>query len=164
SSAVLAFDLGASSGRALLGEITSSDHESPGTLKITEIHRFANIPVQMGKHLHWNFPMLLQEVKHGIRKAFQAGYQPVSYGIDSWGVDYGLIDRNGELIGVPYHYRDLRTEGMVEETCDQVGRERLFQETGLQFMPFNTIFQLNAMLKSKSPMLEIADKFLLTPD
>ena len=95
SSAVLAFDLGASSGRALLGEITSADHESPGMLKITEIHRFANIPVQMGQHLHWNFPMLLQEVKHGIRKAFQAGYQPVSYGIDSWGVDYGLIDRNG---------------------------------------------------------------------
>lgn len=164
SSAVLAFDLGASSGRALLGEITASDHDSPGILKITEIHRFANTPVQMGDHLHWNFPMLLQEVKHGIRKAFQDGYRPVSYGIDSWGVDYGLIDRNGELIGVPYHYRDLRTEGMVEETCKQVGRERLFQESGLQFMPFNTIFQLNAMLKAKSPMLDIADKFLLTPD
>ena len=164
SSAVLAFDLGASSGRALLGEITASDHDSPGILKITEIHRFANTPVQMRDRLHWNFPMLLQEVKHGIRKAFQDGYRPVSYGIDSWGVDYGLIDRNGELIGVPYHYRDLRTDGLVEETCKQVGRERLFQESGLQFMPFNTIFQLNAMLKAKSPMLNIADKFLLTPD
>ena len=99
SSAVLAFDLGASGGRAALGEITSADHESPGMLKITEIHRFANIPVQMGQHLHWNFPIFAQEVKHGIRKAFQAGYQPVSYGIDSWGVDYGLIDRNGSSSG-----------------------------------------------------------------
>lgn len=164
SSAVLAFDLGASSGRALLGEITFTDHHSPGMLKITEIHRFANTPVQLGEHMHWNFPMLLQEVKHGIRKAFQDGYKPVSYGIDSWGVDYGLIDSNGELIGVPYHYRDSRTEGMMEYTWKQVGRERLFQESGLQFMPFNTIFQLQAMLKSKSPMLKIADKILLTPD
>lgn len=164
SSAVLAFDLGASSGRALLGEITFDDHNSPGILKITEIHRFTNTPVQLGERLHWNFPMLLQEVKRGIRKAFQAGYEPVSYGIDSWGVDYGLIDGNGELIGVPYHYRDSRTEGMMEHTWKQVGRERLFQESGLQFMPFNTIFQLQAMLKSKSSMLKIADKILLTPD
>lgn len=164
SSAVLAFDLGAGSGRALLGEITFDDHNSPGILKITEIHRFTNTPVQFGEHLHWNFPMLLQEVKQGIRKAFQAGYNPVSYGIDSWGVDYGLIDGNGELIGVPYHYRDSRTEGMMEHTWEQVGKERLFQESGLQFMPFNTIFQLQAMLISKSPMLKIADKILLTPD
>lgn len=165
SSAVLAFDMGASSGRTLLGEIAASpDGGSQGILKITEIHRFANVPVQFGEHMHWNTPMLLQEVKNGIRKAFQAGYAPVSYGIDSWGVDYGLIDRNGELIGIPYHYRDPRTEGMVEETCSQVGRERLFQESGLQFMPFNTIFQLNAMRKASSPMLDIADALLLTPD
>ncbi|MFC7679368.1 rhamnulokinase family protein [Paenibacillus sp. GCM10028914] len=164
SSAVLAFDMGASSGRALIGEIIRQEEGDPGLLRITEIHRFPNIPVQIGEHLHWNIAALFQEVKHGIQKAFQAGYSPESYGMDTWGVDFGLVDRNGELVGIPYHYRDTHTVGMVEKTCAQVGRQRLFDESGLAFMPFNTIFQLNAMLKANSPKLEIADKLLLTPD
>nr|WP_082112366.1 rhamnulokinase family protein [Paenibacillus sp. DMB20] len=164
TSAVLAFDMGASSGRALIGEIIPQEQGEPGLLKITEIHRFPNVPVQIGNHLHWNIASLFQEVKHGIKKAFQSGYRPESYGMDTWGVDFGLIDRNGELAGIPYHYRDNQTAGMVEETCAQVGRQRLFEESGLEFMPFNTIYQLNAMVKANSPLLEIADKLLLTPD
>ncbi|RUT46460.1 rhamnulokinase [Paenibacillus anaericanus] len=161
---VLAFDIGASSGRALIGQIVQQNSGEPGLLTITEIHRFPNIPVQIGNHLHWDTVMLLQEVKNGIRKAFQAGYTPESYGIDTWGVDFGLLDSQGELLGIPYHYRDPQTEGLIEELNEKLGRERLFQESGLQFMPFNTIYQLYAMLKAGSPKLDIAETLLLTPD
>ncbi|MEK4512246.1 rhamnulokinase [Paenibacillus sp. FSL K6-2524] len=161
---VLAFDIGASSGRALIGQIVQQNSGEPGLLTITEIHRFPNIPVQIGNHLHWDTVMLLQEVKNGIRKAFQAGYTPESYGIDTWGVDFGLLDSQGELLGIPYHYRDPQTEGLIDELNEKLGRERLFQESGLQFMPFNTIYQLYAMLKAGSPKLDIAETLLLTPD
>lgn len=201
---VLAFDLGAGSGRAIIGEIVEEPPwttDGPGEggrngterdqdaavlldqageemhlqssglaeeavrkLRITEIHRFPNHPVQIGRHLHWDTPMLLQEIKNGIRKAFQAGYEPQSCAIDTWGVDFGLLDRNGELLGIPYHYRDRQTEGVVEEVSALVGSERLFRESGLQFMPFNTIYQLYAMKKAASPKLDVADTLLLTPD
>lgn len=95
--------------------------------------------------------MLLREIKTGIRKAFQAGYRPESCAIDTWGVDFGLLDRNGELLGIPYHYRDRQTEGLVEEVSALVGAERLFRESGLQFMPFNTLYQLYAMKKPAPP-------------
>lgn len=161
---VLAFDLGASSGRAIIGELVREEHGHPGRLNITEIHRFANTPVQIGDHLHWNIAMLLQEIKHAIRQAFQAGFKPVSCGIDTWGVDFGLLDRNGELLGIPYHYRDRQTEGLVEEISALIGEEQLFRESGLQFMPFNTLYQLYAMKKANSPKLETAETLLLTPD
>ncbi len=171
---VLAFDLGASSGRAFIGEIrsespdnsTGATADAPGVRKlhITEIHRFPNVPVQIGGHLHWDTPMLLREIKTGIRKAFQAGYRPESCAIDTWGVDFGLLDRNGELLGIPYHYRDRQTEGLVEEVSALVGAERLFRESGLQFMPFNTLYQLYAMKKAGSPKLDLAETLLLTPD
>ncbi|GAA0136716.1 rhamnulokinase family protein [Paenibacillus sp. YSY-4.3] len=167
SPCVLAFDLGAGSGRALIGELVrdeSDQPDHPGRLQITEIHRFANMPIQIGEHLHWNIAMLLQEIKHAIRQAYQAGYKPVSCGIDTWGVDFGLLDRNGELLGIPYHYRDRQTEGLVEEVSALIGEERLFRESGLQFMPFNTLYQLYAMKKANSPKLEMADTLLLTPD
>ncbi|WP_019636056.1 rhamnulokinase [Paenibacillus fonticola] len=161
---VLAFDLGASSGRAFIGELVKEDGGHPGKLNITEVHRFPNVPVQVGNHLHWNIAMLLQEIKLGIRKAFQAGYKPLSCGIDTWGVDFGLLDRNGELLGLPYHYRDRQTEGLVEEITEWIGSEQLFRESGLQFMPFNTLYQLYAMKKAGSPKLEMAQTLLLTPD
>lgn len=168
SPCVLAFDLGAGSGRAFIGKIVkdggSGAATGPGKLQITEIHRFPNTPVQIGGHLHWDTPMLLQEIKNGIRKAFQAGYRPESCGIDTWGVDFGLLDRNGELLGIPYHYRDRQTEGLVEEVSALVGAERLFRESGLQFMPFNTLYQLYAMKKANSPKLDMAETLLLTPD
>lgn len=162
---VLAFDLGASSGRAFVGEIVKADGAGgPSQLKITEIHRFSNDPVRIGSHLHWDTLMLFQEIKKGIRKAFQAGFQPQSCGIDTWGVDFGLLDRNGELIGIPYHYRDHQTDGLVEKVSAKIGPERLFRKSGLQFMPFNTLYQLYAMKKAASPKLDIADTLLLTPD
>lgn len=173
---VLAFDLGASSGRAFVGEIISERPGDPSgagadngsssvrKLNIIEVHRFPNVPVQIGGHLYWDTPMLLREIKTGIRKAFQAGYRPESCAIDTWGVDFGLLDRNGELLGIPYHYRDRQTEGMVEEVSALVGPERLFRESGLQFMPFNTLYQLYAMRKAGSPKLDLAETLLLTPD
>jgi rhamnulokinase len=163
TASVLAFDLGASSGRALIGELLL-DGAGETRLNITEVHRFPNVPVHIGDHLYWDILLLLQEVKTGIRKAFQAGFKPESFSIDTWGVDFGLLDRNGELLGNPYHYRDSQTEGLIEEVCDLIGREKLFLESGLQFMPFNTIYQLYAMKKANSPKLEQAATLLLTPD
>lgn len=162
TASVLAFDLGASSGRALIGELIPIDHGKP-VLKITEIHRFSNGPVHIGNHLHWDILLLLSEVKTGIRKAFQDGFQPESFSIDTWGVDFGLLDRNGELLGNPYHYRDSQTEGLIEEVNSLIGKEKLFLQSGLQFMPFNTLYQLYAMKKAHSPKLEQADTLLLTP-
>lgn len=163
SPAVLAFDLGASSGRALIGEMTlGSDGEK--SLRMTEIHRFTNGHIQVGKHYYWDILMIVQEIKKGIRKAFQQGYHPLSYGIDTWGVDFGLLDENGELLGNPYHYRDPQTNGLIKEVCEMVGEERLFMEGGLQLMPFNTIYQLYAMKKASCPKLSNARTLLLTPD
>lgn len=159
----LAFDIGAGSGRALIGECIRGD-DGRLALKLTEVHRFPNEPVQVGPHLHWDILRILQEIKNGIRKAYQAGFEPVSFGIDTWGVDFGLLDRNGELLGAPYHYRDTQTQGMVEELSRLIGEGRLFLKSGLQFMPFNTIYQLYAMKKMHSPKLDMAHTLLLTPD
>ncbi|HUC94244.1 MAG TPA: rhamnulokinase family protein [Paenibacillus sp.] len=161
-SSALAFDLGASSGRALIGELT--DEGGQPALRVTEIHRFPNRPVQVGRHLHWDILLLLQEVKAGIRKAFQQGCAVESFGIDTWGVDFGLLDANGELLGNPYHYRDPQTEGLIEEVGALIGAEELYEQGGLQSMPFNTIYQLYAMVKAGSPQLQAAQTLLLTPD
>jgi len=103
----LAFDLGASNGRALLGSIEN------GHLEITELHRFPNNPVRLPSGLHWNILELWTNIQQGLQAA--APYQPVSLGLDTWGVDFGLLDKDDVLIGNPYHYRDHRTEGMMEE-------------------------------------------------
>ncbi|MEX1031076.1 MAG: rhamnulokinase family protein [Paenibacillaceae bacterium] len=161
-STVLAFDLGASSGRALIGQLFDDD-ELP-KLHVKEIHRFPNHAIQVGHHLHWDILRLLYEIKSGIRMAFQAGYKPETFGIDTWGVDFGLLDGNGELLGNPYHYRDSHTEGLIEEIEEMVGRDALYEQGGLQFMPFNTIYQLAAMKKAGSSKLDIAHTLLLTPD
>ncbi|CAM4323383.1 rhamnulokinase [Paenibacillus tarimensis] len=163
TAAVLAFDLGAGSGRALIGELRENG-TGGRRLEVTEIHRFPNQAVTTGSHLHWDFLRLLHEVKTGIRKACQAGYEPGTLGIDTWGVDFGLLDRNGELLGNPYHYRDPQTDGLVEEVGNLVGEEELYAHSGVQFMPFNTIYQLYAMRKAASPKLDAADTLLLTPD
>jgi rhamnulokinase len=161
-STVLAFDLGASSGRALIGQLL--DDNGQPKLLVREIHRFPNHAIQVGDHLYWDILRLLREIKTGIRKSFLEGYQPETFGIDTWGVDFGLLDGNGELIGNPYHYRDPQTEGLIEDINEWIGKEALYQQGGLQFMPFNTIYQLAAMRKSASPKLDIANTLLLTPD
>lgn len=161
---VLAFDLGASSGRALIGELLPDEESGQKKLKVTEIHRFPNQPIAVGGHLHWDILRLLQELKIAIRKAFQEGFAPQTFGIDTWGVDFGLLDANGELLGNPYHYRDPQTEGIIEELNELIGKDRLYEQGGLQFMPFNTINQLYAMKKAASPKLAAGTTLLLTPD
>ncbi|MCR8634038.1 rhamnulokinase [Paenibacillus radicis (ex Xue et al. 2023)] len=167
---VLAFDLGASSGRAVIGKLEPlRDGEdragAPRRLTVEEIHRFPNDPVQVGKHLHWDILRLLHEIKQGIVKAGHAGHHAVeSLAIDSWAVDFGLLDASGQLLGNPYHYRDHHTEGMMEEVETLISREELFDSTGIQFLPFNTIYQLYALKKNESLQLQQADKLLMIPD
>jgi len=159
---VLAFDLGASSGRALIGRLHGDKQERK--LAVRELHRFPNHAIQAGDRLHWDMLRLLHEVKQGILKACRTGEAPRTFGIDTWGVDYGLLDANGELLGNPYHYRDARTEGLIEEVGGLVGKEALYLQSGIQFMPFNTVYQLYAMRKGGSPKLDRAETLLLTPD
>lgn len=161
STNLLAFDLGAESGRAVLGRLDT------GRLALTELHRFANTPCRMNGHLHWNLPAIWENLKTGLRNASAAvgsGQSLHGLGIDTWGVDFGLIDRNGEILGLPICYRDSRTDGMMDKAFQQVPRDRVFQATGIQFMQFNTLFQLLAMRQCRSPMLDAAERLLMIPD
>ncbi len=152
----LAFDLGASNGRALLGSIDG------GRLAITELHRFPNGPVALPSGLHWNILGLWAEMLQGMRAA--APHHPVSVGVDTWGVDFGLLDAQDALIGNPYHYRDHRTQGMMTAAFERIPREAIYARTGNQFMELNTLYQLFAMVKQKAPALDIAQTLLFTPD
>jgi rhamnulokinase len=155
---VLAFDLGASSGRAVVGRLEE------GRLVIEEIHRFPNDSVQVGNRLYWDILRLYHEIKQGIVKARQLGTEVRSIGIDSWAVDFGLIGANGELIANPYHYRDNHTDNMMAEVFVKLGKSSIYAKTGLQFLQFNTMYQLAAMAKADSPALVAADKLLMIPD
>ncbi len=153
----LAVDLGASSGRVIWGQFDGSQ------LRLSEIHRFANFPVQLNSGLHWDILRLWTEIKQGITKAVsQEGSIFTGLGLDTWGVDFGLLDKTGALIGNPYHYRDARTDGMIAAAFQQVPREEIFAQTGIQFMQLNTLYQLLAM--RGTPALEAAHTLLLMPD
>lgn len=154
---VLAFDFGASSGRAIIG---SFDGEK---IILKEVHRFTNDPVDLGGTLYWDVLRLFYEIKQGIVKAKIAGGFD-SIGIDTWGVDFGLIDKNGRLLENPVHYRDKRTSGLVEESFKSVPRQKMYDITGIQFMELNTLFQLISLKKQRPEMLERADKMLFMPD
>ncbi len=154
---VLAFDFGASSGRAIIG---SFDGEK---ITLKEVHRFTNDPVDLGGTLYWDVLRLFYEIKQGIVKAKIAGGFD-SIGIDTWGVDFGLIDKNGRLLENPVHYRDKRTSGLVEESFKSVPRQKMYDITGIQFMELNTLFQLISLKKQRPEMLEGADKMLFMPD
>lgn len=154
---VLAFDFGASSGRAML---FTFDGE---TLSIEEMHRFSNDPVLAGGSFHWDVLRLFHEIKTGILKTINAGHRDIlSIGIDTWGVDFGLFDKNGKLLGNPYHYRDSRTDGMIEQADREIGKKYIFDHTGIQFNFFNTLFQLMAM--RGEPIMDIAERLLFIPD
>ncbi|WP_090817586.1 rhamnulokinase [Paenibacillus sp. yr247] len=160
-SSVLAFDLGASSGRAIVGRLDSE----AGQVTIEEIHRFSNDPVRVGNHLHWDILRLFHELKLGILQTKHLGYTDIeSLAIDSWAVDFGLLSANGELLGNPYHYRDHQTDYVMEKVINLVGREKLYAKTGLQFLQFNSIFQLYALKERNPDLLERADTFLMIPD
>ncbi len=154
---VLAFDYGASSGRAILftydGERILAD----------EIHRFDNTPVRIDGTLCWDFDALKNELFTGIKKGVEAGGFD-SIGIDTWGVDFGLLDKDGNLISTPVHYRDERTQGMPEEVFSIIPKEEIYSITGIQTMDFNTLFQLHYLNTYQRELLEKTDKFLLIPD
>ncbi len=155
----LAIDLGAESGRAILGSLEG------GRLALSEIHRFANQPVRTPDGLHWDVLRLWSEIKHGLCVA--ASMYPeslASIGLDAWGVDYALLDRSGALLANPYHYRDSRNDGMLEEALRRLSREEIFGYTGIQFMQINTLCQLLSLVVSQSPLLEAAHTFLMIPD
>ncbi|NWG14038.1 MAG: rhamnulokinase [Acidobacteria bacterium] len=155
----LVFDLGAESGRAVLGSFDGNK------LTLEEIHRFPNGPVQVLDTLYWDSLRLFAEIKRGISAAIRGKSGGVdTLGIDTWGVDFGLLDRRGELLGNPYHYRDRRSDGMLEEAFSRVPRREIFERTGIQFMQINTLYQLLAMAIQESPVLLNARTLLMMPD
>ena len=153
----LALDLGAESGRGLLGRFDGE------RLELEELHRFSNGPTRLLHTLHWDLPYLWAECKKALAKA-AGGRDLDGVGVDTWGVDFGLVGRGDVLLGNPVHYRDARTEGMVEAACAQVDRREIYEITGLQFLPFNTVYQLLAMARARSPLLDAAETLLLMPD
>ncbi|MGB5823168.1 MAG: rhamnulokinase family protein [Proteocatella sp.] len=154
---ILAFDFGASSGRAMMGVY---DGES---ITLEEIHRFSNDPVMVNGTMYWDILRLFHEIKQGIIKAGHCGGFE-SIGIDTWGVDFGLLDKSGNLLENPIHYRDERTKGMIEEGFKLLPKEVFYQETGNQFMEINTVFQLMSLIQKRPELMERADKLLMIPD
>src|SRR5271166_40333 len=152
----LAFDFGAESGRAVLARLHF------GVLTIEEVHRFPNEPVEYGGALHWDAPQLWLQVRKALAALEETELSGI--GVDAWGVDYALLGERGELLQNPYHYRDRRTEGVMEEVFRKVPREEIYRATGIQFMPINTLNQLFAE-KRDAPKLVAAAKHLVTiPD
>ena len=155
----LAFDFGASSGRAMLATF---DGEK---ITLEEKHRFSNDPVDINGSLHWDVLRLFFEIKQGILKCANSGDRDIDcIGIDTWGVDYGLLDANDKLLGNPYHYRDTRTDGMYDKAFAVVPKEEIYAETGIAFNWFNTLFQLLSAKLSKDVALENAKTMLFMPD
>jgi rhamnulokinase len=155
----LAIDLGAESGRLILGSL--QQHH----LHLEEVHRFENRPVRVGNNLYWDVLRLWTEIQHGLALACrQAGESLVSLGVDTWGVDFGLLAAGNELLGNPVHYRDRRTDGMLEQAYRVISPEEIYRQTGIQFMQINTLYQLLAMSRAGSPLLAAARTFLNMPD
>ncbi|MBI5394716.1 MAG: rhamnulokinase [Verrucomicrobia bacterium] len=155
----LAFDLGAESGRGVLG------HFDGATLKLEDIHRFPNGGVRCGGTLYWNTFRLWAELKHACALAAKQGHGDLAgIGVDTWGVDFGLLDKDGELIGPPVCYRDARNAPAMAAALRKIPRKTIYASTGLQFMQFNTLYQLHALARKKSPQLAGAATFLMMPD
>jgi rhamnulokinase len=152
----VAFDLGAESGRAVLGRIHA------GVITTEEVHRFANEPVEYGGSLHWDAPRLWLEIRNALRQLEQVELSGI--GVDAWGVDYALLGDRGELLQNPYHYRDKRTDGLMEEVFQKVPKENIYRETGIQFMPINTLYQLYAAKRDTPKLLDAARTLLTIPD
>jgi rhamnulokinase len=158
SAAFLAFDLGAESGRAMLGRLRS------GVLSLAEIHRFPNEPIRERASLRWDLPRLCGEMDRALAHAASDASDLASIGVDSWGCDYGLLDADGALLSNPYHYRDARTDGVMEGVLARLPRSRIYGVTGIQFLPFNTIFQLAAARRRTPGELAAAKSFGTIPD
>jgi rhamnulokinase len=155
----IAIDLGASSGRVMLSNITGQD------LSIEECYRFPNEPIEQDGSLRWDFQNLFSGVKKGIAVAVKkSGGNIESIGVDSWGVDFGLIDKSGQLMENPYHYRDSRTDGMMEKAFAMMPKRKIYEETGVQFLQLNTLYQVLAMSHANSDVLRRAYKMLFIAD
>jgi len=152
----LALDFGAESGRAVLAHLHS------GILTTEEVHRFPNEPVEYSGSLHWDAARLWFEVRKALVKL--EGIELAGIGVDAWGVDYALIGEHGELLQNPYHYRDDRTRGVMEEVFRRVPKEEIYQATGIQFMPINTLYQLFAAKRATPRILKSAERLLTIPD
>jgi rhamnulokinase len=155
----LAFDLGASSGRAMLGTLENN------RLKLTEVHRFKNQMIRIQGTYFWNLFSLFDELKTGLKKCVsELKIQPQSIGIDTWGVDYALVTKQGRLSGLPFAYRDHRTDNSMEQFFQRMPKKETYLLSGIQFMQFNTLFQLFASVQNKDQELKTAEKLLFTPD
>ncbi|MFA5330321.1 MAG: rhamnulokinase family protein [Prolixibacteraceae bacterium] len=155
----LAFDLGASSGRAILGTLGNNK------LEITEVHRFVNQMQLINGHYFWNVFSLFNELKTGLRKCVRKiGIQPESIGIDTWGVDFVHLNKEGMILSLPFAYRDSRTNTSMEDLFEVIPQGEVYAQTGIQFMQFNSLFQLFSMVKDQSSLLEITDSILFMPD
>ncbi len=152
----LAFDFGAESGRAVLAHLQS------GILTTEEVHRFQNEPVEYGGSLHWDVPRLWLEVRKSLACVEQV--ELAGIGVDAWGVDYALLGERGELLQNPYHYRDRRTQGIMEEVFRNVRKEEIYGATGIQFMPINTLYQLFAAQRDTPTLVKAAKQLLTIPD
>ena len=152
----VAFDFGAESGRAIIGTVKNDK------LSLKEIHCFPNKQLEIDGHIHWNLPYLFNEIKTGLSKIVKTGIVFNGIGIDTWGVDFGLLDEQGNLIENPFAYHDSRTNGMMEKVFQRLSRRNLYDRTGVQFLEFNSLYQLFSMLGSAS--LNKADKLLFIPD
>ena len=155
----IAADFGAGSGRVIVGKLEN------GELDIHEIHRFPNRQINLGGRVYWDFLSLYEELKTGLKKAFaKYGSQIKSIGIDTWGVDYGLLDKKGRLLSNPVCYRDSRTQGMLEKAFERLPKEKFFSLAGNQFMEINTVFQLYSAVSEGDESLKNAEKLLFMPD
>ena len=154
----LAFDLGASGGRAMLVQFDGR------RFRATEVHRFENTPLQVGDGLYWDAPRLFEEIKTGLRHCGQQEHRLNAIGIDTWGVDFALLSSSGELLANPRHYRDPRNVRAMDEALRRVSRERIYESTGIQFMPLNTLYQLFAAAHAPDRLLAAADHLLFMPD
>ncbi len=152
----LAFDLGAESGRAVLGRLRH------GVLDMSEVHRFANEPVRQNGSLHWDILRLWLEIKRGLERS--SIHTIDSVGVDAWGCDYALVGEQGTLLQNPYHYRDKRTDGIMDAVFERVTAERIYAITGIQFLPFNTLFQLYAACRTMPRLIDAAASFGTIPD
>lgn len=155
---LLAFDLGAESGRGILGSFDGH------AVRLEVLHRFANLPVRVLDRLHWDVLSLFREMTHTLTLCGSGGIQVDSVGVDTWGVDFAFLGKDGSLLGNPRHYRDPHTESILDSVFGTVPRETLYGRTGLQIMRFNSLFQLAAMKRDHSPLLDMADSLLFMPD
>ncbi len=155
----LAIDMGASSGRHVVGRFDGKK------IELEELYRYENGPVDMNGSLYWDLPGLWKHVQNGLRAVgSKYGAEIASVGVDTWGVDFAFLGRGGELLGNPYCYRDPRTDGAMERAFQTVSRDEIFAQTGLQFMQFNSLYQLMVMKEQNSPILDVAERFLQIPD